>query len=136
MTRKTDAAPDLEDAAVKLENPLDPSSEISFPTILLYPVHSQSDFVKAFLEKEAIGEHLDYIFPLPWDDQGEYTPDGVEAYMETVSGGLIKAGKKMRLGKILGSGKVEVVDGLVRINILPKEKAAGWVEEFKKRNVR
>ena len=57
----------------------------------------------------------------------------VEAYMETATGGLIKAGKKMTLGKILGSGKVEVLDGLVKVNIVPKDKASEWIDEFKRR---
>ncbi|KAF2195213.1 TPR repeat protein-like protein [Zopfia rhizophila CBS 207.26] len=133
LIRNTGEAPDLEDAAVKLENVLDPSSTLSFPVILLYPVHSQSDFIKAFSEKEKLEQHIDYIFPLPWDKDGEYTPDGVEAYMETTAGGLIKAGKKMALGKILGSGKTDVMDGLVRMNIVPKHKASRWIEEYKRR---
>jgi hypothetical protein len=133
LTRKTEHPPDLEDAELKLENPLDPSSTLSFPVILLYPTESQSDFIKAFSEKEKLGEHLDYIFPLPWDEKNEYTPDSVEAYMETSAGGLIKVGKKMSLGKVLGSGKPEVVDSLVTISVVPKDRAAGWIEEFKKR---
>jgi hypothetical protein len=133
LTRKTDVQPDLEDAELKLENPLDPSSTLTFPVILLYPTHSQSDFIKAFSEREKLGEHLDYIFPLPWDKKHEYTPEGVEAYMETSAGGLIKVGKKMTLGKVLGSGKPEVVDGLATISVVPKDRAAGWIEEFKKR---
>ncbi|KAF2742717.1 TPR repeat protein-like protein [Sporormia fimetaria CBS 119925] len=132
-TRTTDTAPDLEDAAVKLAQPLDPSSELSFPVLFLYPVHEQTDFIKAVSEKDRIDDHLEYIFPLPWDEQKEYVVEGVEAYMETAAGGLIKAGKKMALGKILGSGKVEVVDGLVNINVVPKGKVAAWIEEFKRR---
>ncbi|ORY13264.1 TPR repeat protein-like protein [Clohesyomyces aquaticus] len=132
-TRSTEAAPDLEDATVKLAEPMDPSSTLSFPVILLYPCHSQSDFVKAFSEKEKLQEHLDYIFPLPWDQEHEYTVEGVEVYMETAAGGLIKVGKKMALGKVLGSGKVEVVDGLVKMNVVPKGRASGWIEEFKQR---
>jgi hypothetical protein len=133
LTRKTDVQPDLEDAELKLENPLDPSSTLTFPVILLYPTHSQSDFIKAFSEREKLGEHLDYIFPLPWDEKHEYTPEGVEAYMETSAGGLIKVGKKMTLGKVLGSGKPEIVDGLATISVVPKDRAADWIEEFKKR---
>ena len=132
-TRGTEQAPDLEDAAVKLETALDPSSMLSFPVLLLYPTHSQSDFIKAFGEVDTLNQHLEYIFPLPWDEKHEFTLDDVEAYMETVAGGLIKMGKKMTLGKVLGSGKCEVVDGLVRISVVPKTKAAGWIEEFKKR---
>jgi len=132
-TKSTDQAPDLEDAAVKLENALDPSSTINFPVLLLYPTHSQSDFIKVFAESDTLNQHLDYIFPLPWDAQHEFAPDTVEAYMETISGGLIKMGKKMTLGKVLSSGKCEVADGLVRISIVPKTKTNEWIEEFKKR---
>jgi hypothetical protein len=112
---------------------MDPSSLLTYPVILLYPMHGQSDFVKAFSEREKLDHHLDYIFPLPWDEQHEYRTDNVEAYMETLAGGLIKVGKKMLLSKVLGSGKPEVVDGLVTISVVPKDKAAGWIEEFKKR---
>lgn len=132
-TRTTEQPPDLEDAEMKLQDVMDPSSTLSFPVILLYPTDSQSDFIKAFSEREKLDQHLDYIFPLPWDEKREYTVDNVEAYMETTVGGLIKVGKKMSLGKVLGSGKTDVVDGLVRVNVVPKAQAAGWIEEFKKR---
>lgn len=128
-----DESPDLEDAKIALQNPLDPSSPLSYPTLILYPAHSQSDFVKAFNEHQTLPEHLEYIFPLPWDEEDEYTVDNVEAYMETAAGGLIKVGKKMALHKVLGSGKVVVSDGLVRISVVPKAKSAAWIEEFKKR---
>lgn len=59
--------------------------------------------------------------------------EGVEAYMETSVGGLIKVGKKMALYKVLQSGKVVVSDGLVKISIVPKGRCAAWIEEFKKR---
>ncbi|KAF2640277.1 TPR repeat protein-like protein [Massarina eburnea CBS 473.64] len=126
-TRTTEQAPDLEDASIKLENPMDPSSTLTFPVILLYPSHGQSDFVKAFSEFDTITQHLDYIFPLPWDESKEYSPDGVEAYMETLNGGLMKVGKKMKLHKILGSGKCDIADGLVRINIVPKGRAEDFI---------
>lgn len=129
----TDEAPDLEDATIKLENPLDPSSPLSYPCLLLYPAESQSDFIKAFNEHQTLPEHLEYIFPMPWDTKNEYTINNVEAYMETAAGGLIKVGKKIALHKVLGSGKVVVSDGLVRISVVPKAKSAAWIEEFKKR---
>ena len=134
QTRTTTASPpELEDAAVQLADPADPSSNLTLPVLLLYPTHGQSDFVKAFGERETLHQHLEYIFPLPWDAAREYTLDGAEAYMETASGGLIKVGKKMKLHKVLGSGKTEVVDGLVRISVVPRDKAAAWIDEFKKR---
>ncbi|KAF2807793.1 TPR repeat protein-like protein [Mytilinidion resinicola] len=133
VTRTSEKAPDMEDAAIQLEKPLDPTSALSIPVILLYPMHAHSDFIKAFQETETLMDHLQYILPVPWDQAEEYTKAGVECYMETTSGGLIKAGKKIAMGKILGSGKCEILDGLVKVNVVPKEKASGWIEEFKKR---
>lgn len=132
-TRSTEQAPNLEDAEVKLKDRMDPSSTLSFPVMLLYPTHAQSDFVKAFAESETLNQHLEYIFPLPWDLKQEFTLNDVDAYMETIAGGLIKLGKKMTLGKVLGSGKCEVKDGLVNIQVIPKSKATEWIEEFKRR---
>lgn len=132
-TRETETKPEIPESAVALADPRDPASGLSFPVMLLYPAHAQTDFVKAFGEAEALGEHLEYIFPLPWDEEGEYSVEGVEAYMETKEAGLVKVGKKVALGKVLGGGKVEVVDGLVRINVLPKGKVGTWIEEFKAR---
>ncbi|KAI1209883.1 TPR-like protein [Annulohypoxylon truncatum] len=130
-TRTTAQPPEMEDAGMKLvPDPDDPRSSLSFPAVLLYPAHLQSDFVKAFAEMETLADHLAYVFPLPWDAAREYTLGGVECYMETLTGGLVKVGKKVPLLKVL-SGNVEVVDEVVRIFVLPKAKAAAWVEEFK-----
>ncbi|KAF2835200.1 TPR repeat protein-like protein [Patellaria atrata CBS 101060] len=134
-TRSTTKAPEMEDAAIKLADPVDSSSTLTLPAIFLYPVHLQSDFVKSFQETESLADHLSYIFPLPWDQDQEYTTANVECYMETSSGGLIKAGKKLPLARVLGSGKVEVVDQLVKIQVIPKQKVPGWLDEFKKKRV-
>lgn len=131
-TRTTSKPPEMEDAVICLEEPLNPASTLAFPVLLLYPLHLQSDFIKSFREDESVGQHLTYIMPLPWDEQHEYMPEGVECYVETLSGGLIKAGKKMALLRILSSGKVEIVDGLLKVNVLPKAKAAKWIEDFRR----
>ncbi|KIW05670.1 hypothetical protein, variant [Verruconis gallopava] len=133
-SRTTDAAPDTEDAVLRLSSPLDPSSTLVVPVLLLYPLHAQSDFIKAFEETQTLNDHLEYILPLPWDAENEYTPE-VECYIESAGGGggLIKAGKKLPLHKILGSGKVEIVDGLLRVYVVPKARSESWVREFKAR---
>lgn len=131
--RVTDSPPAMEDAAISLADAQDPKSALSFPVIFLYPLHAQTDFIKAIQEDETLTQHLQYILPLPWDSKLEYNLDGVECYMETASGGLIKAGKKLPLIKLLGSGKVEIVDGLVRIFVVPKTRASEWIEQFKLR---
>jgi hypothetical protein len=132
-TRNTDRPPEMPEAAVALDDPLDASSTLKFPLMFLYPMHSQTDFIQAFPETDSIGQHLNYILPLPWDDGSEYSPDTVECYMETIEGGLVKAGKKLPLLKLLSSGKVEVVDGLVRVMVVPEYNAKTWIEDFKKR---
>jgi tetratricopeptide (TPR) repeat protein len=135
--RKTDNPPEMEDAELKLADKNDAKSLLNFPVLLLYPLHAQTDFIKAFAETETLGQHLEYILPVPWDEKGEYksdkSPEGVECYIETKVGGLIKAGKNLTIGKILGTGKVEIVDGLVRVFVVPKPRANEWIEQFKLR---
>ncbi|OHE94768.1 hypothetical protein CORC01_09985 [Colletotrichum orchidophilum] len=131
-TRVTEQPPEMEDARMRLvPDEEDPSSSLSFPAVLLYPVQLESDFVKAFNETECLADHLRYILPLPWDEKREYSPEGVECYMETAKGGLVKVGKKATLLKILSGGNVEVVDGIVRVYVVPTARAKGWIEEFK-----
>ena len=131
-TRTTAQPPDMEDASIHLApDPLSPTSTIIFPVVLLYPLHLQSDFIKAFSETDTVPQHLEYILPLPFDETQEYTIANVEYYIETASGGLVKMGRKVSLGKMLGSADVEVVDGVVRINVVPKNRAKDWIEEMK-----
>ncbi|KAM0719309.1 hypothetical protein Q7P37_005214 [Cladosporium fusiforme] len=133
LSRSTPNPPDMEDAKISLADVNDPKSVLSFPIIFLYPLEAQSDFIKACAEDETLGDHLEYVLPPPWDQQAEYTPEETECYMETVSGGLIKAGKKLILLKLLSGGKIEVTDELVKVNVVPKKKASIFIEEFKKR---
>lgn len=126
--------PDMEDARVRLApDELDPKSALVFPTLLLYPCHAETDFIKAFSERESLAGHFGYVFPLPWDRTGEYAVGKVECYMESVSGGLVKVGGKVPLLEVLGGGKVEVVDELVKVFVVPKGRAEGWVREWKAR---
>lgn len=129
--RNTNQSPETKDAEIKLvPDPMSLKSTLVFPVVILYPLHLQSDFIKAFGEEQTLQGHLEYLLPLPWDTIEEYSSN--EAYMETVSGGLIKWGKKVELLKVLSGGKVEVVDGLIKVNIVPKSRASEWVESFKK----
>ena len=106
-----------------------------FPLMLLYPMHNQSDFIKAAAEKDMLGDHLSYILPLPWDKGGEYRLGDVELYTETPRGGMVKVGKKVSLLEVVGEGRTVVVDGMVRVHVLPSRLAKGWVEEVKRKKV-
>lgn len=131
-TRTTPQPPEMEDVRLELvPDPDDPRSSLAFPAVLLYPLHLESDFIKAFNETQTLDDHLGYVFPLPWDREGVYTPAGVECYVETREGGLLKMGRRVPLLKVLATGKVEVVDELVRIFVLPRAGAEAWVKEFK-----
>ncbi|KAM7220929.1 hypothetical protein V8F06_003653 [Rhypophila decipiens] len=135
--KSTGKPPDMEDAHVCLvPDPSDPESSLAFPTLLLYPLHYETDFIKAFNETESLEQHFLYVFPLPWDREGIYSADKVECYMETVTGGLVKVGKKASLLKVLSGGNVEVVDELLKIYVVPRGKAEGWVKEFKEKNAK
>lgn len=130
--RNSSKPPDLDDAAIHLEpDPLSPESELVFPVVLLYPIHEQSDFIKSFRETETIAHHLDYIFPLPWDEKQLYSLSAVDCYLDTTKGGLVKAGKKLSLLKLLSEGNVEVVDGLIKIHVVPSKAAGKWIAEVK-----
>lgn len=128
--RGSDKPPDLQDAVIKLSpDPLSPQSMLEFPVMFLYPLHNQTDLVKAWAEKDAVWQHLSYILPLPWDEKGEYKD--VECYMDTRTGGLIKVGKKLSLLELLTNGKTEIVDGLVRIYVVPAARTREWIEDVK-----
>jgi len=132
--RGTAKPPDMDDAEIHLTpDPLSPASTLVFPVLLLYPMHNQSDFIKVFAEKDPIVDHLTYIMPLPWDAKGEYTFENVDCYMDTVSGGLVKVGKKKSLLEALSDQKTEIVDGLVKIHVVPRGLAGRWIEEVKKK---
>ncbi|MCJ1463049.1 hypothetical protein MMC07_001653 [Pseudocyphellaria aurata] len=134
--RASASPPSLEDAVIHLSpDALSPASTLVFPLLLLYPLHAQSDFIKAVPETDALVQHLEYIFPLPWDAAREYSADTVELYAETgkAGGGLIKVGRKVPLLAWLGDGKVVVMDGVVKVNVLVKGRAGGWIEEVKAR---
>lgn len=131
----TPAPPDMEDATPALADPADATSLLSLPVLFLYPLDAQSDLIKAVAEDESLAQHLAYLLPPPWDaGSAQYLPEQVECYMETTAGGLIKAGKKLSLLKLLGGGKVAVVDGLVRVNLVPKDRASDWIREYKIRH--
>jgi tetratricopeptide (TPR) repeat protein len=135
-TRTSAQPPEMEDAKVELvPDPVDPTSTLSFPAVLLYPLKLESDFIKAFNETETLGYHLGYILPsLPWDTEGVYkSVRGVECFMETTKGGLIKVGRKVSLLKVLSEANVEVLDGVVRVFVLPKGGSEEWVKEFKRK---
>ncbi|KIV95017.1 hypothetical protein, variant [Exophiala mesophila] len=132
--RGTKQAPNLEDASVRLSpDPLSPESMLEFPVMIFYPMHNQTDLIKAWAEKDAVIDHLSYLLPLPWDSKNEYKLSTVECYMDTINGGLMKVGKKLTLLEVLSNGKTEVVDGLVKLFVVPPSLAPQWIADMKRK---
>lgn len=138
--RMTAKPPEMEDARICLHpDPLNPaSSQLYFPVLLLYPTAGQTDFVKRVQETETVNGLLETVLggeegALGWDTEGEFTVRGVRVFMETRAGGMVRVGGKVALGDVLGGGKVEVVDGVVRFFVVPRGRVEGWVGEMKGR---
>lgn len=122
--------------------------------LVLYPLVGESDFLKGVGETASVADIVGTVLGegLPWDGEGEYVlgdvdgrkvdggegkkKKGVDVFMETMAGGMVKVGRKMRLLDVLVGGKVEVVDGVVRCFVVPRAKVEGWVEEMRKRKGR
>lgn len=137
-TRATgEAAPGMlgDGARVALvPDPDDPRSALCFPVLLLYPLRLESDLVQAFCETDSLDHHLARVLPPPWDDAAapQYPgPAAVACYLETRAGGLLRVGRRAPLLRVLATGKVELVDGLLRIFVLPAARADDWVARFK-----
>ena len=144
--------PDLEDAVVKLEDPMNESSTLLFPLLIIFPQAAQTDFIKSVTEDDTLDDILRMILPPPWietTDNGFYrssaevevyaeriiAPNGTEGRAGNDAKGLLKVGRKMKLGKILEAG-VGLIDGMMRVYILPKGKAGSWIEEMRIRMAR
>ncbi|EEB06856.1 HSP chaperone complex subunit [Schizosaccharomyces japonicus yFS275] len=125
----SEESPDMGDAKLHLEVPEDASSELFFPTILLYPLESQSDFVPALSEHSTAQDLLNTVFETPaeWDTSAEYRPNVVDAFIQTSTGGLVKVGKRVPILKVLQHPKVVVMDGIIQLIVVPKNKTAEWL---------
>lgn len=98
-------------------------SSLIFPTLLLYPEHTESDFIAEFDEHDTLRDHLEVVLeqPAPWDQAQSYNLQSVAAYFVSPSreAGLI--GLDLRLGEILAHPEFAVVDGVVVIYILVRK---------------
>lgn len=137
VTRTTAAPPELpDDIRIHFEgDDCLPDRQLLFPVLLVYPLHLQTDMIAAVPETSTIGEQLAHVLaePQPWDGPPrEFTaPSAVDCYMESAAGGLLKVGRRVSLLELLAGGKVEVVDGLVRLLVVPRARSAEFVAHWK-----
>ncbi|KAI5797747.1 hypothetical protein EDC01DRAFT_651173 [Geopyxis carbonaria] len=149
VSKKTSAEPwaFAEEYPIAFTAPGDPRTPLVFPTVLVYYVPgtdltrlaaAKTDLVARFSEQSSIGEQLAEVLaqPLPWDGAREFTPDGVEAYLETLVGGLVKWGRRVSLMEVLAGGKTAVLDGVVVAYVVPKALGKRFVEDWRKMKMR
>jgi len=120
-----------DDGSITLSNPINAASTLKIPVMFLYPIHGKTDYIQQFGEDESIEQHLDYILPLPWDDNGQYTFESVDVYVETIHGGLMKAGKKMALLRIITADSIVLDNYMLQFYVVPQDQAQTWIAEYK-----
>jgi len=120
-----------------LSDPTNPQSDLCFPTILLYPLSSQTDLIAEFPLSSTLHDQLSIVLEESpaWDTKHEYIVDNVECYMEIQKEkglGLIKIGKSTPLEKAVKSRTIH--DGILRIFILPHNQSHSWITQWKHHN--
>ena len=135
-------------------NPPSIDTPLIYPVFLLYPSHSQSDFITHFSEETSLSDHINVMFPSSassgpsfpeWDEKQEYTAENLVVYVETAHRRLLKAGRDLTLREVIkkavkepASGKgtsdgMVLRDGLLSFIVLVKgEREQKWIDEYKK----
>jgi tetratricopeptide (TPR) repeat protein len=91
----TEAGPTIEAMAAGTPSRGASTTKLTWPVVLLYEEHQQSDFVGSFDEDDLFAVHLARIFPLsdgvdgagndtgiPWDVECKYTADKLEIFFQ------------------------------------------------------
>lgn len=118
---------------------MDFESQMIYPTIIMYPTTNEFDFIAETGELSTIQDILDMVMQRPpeWFEMPEhknFSAKKLLAYMETESGGLIKAGKKLSIHDILkkDSPKVPLFDNALKIYFVPKSESEEWISKWDK----
>lgn len=136
----TKAPPALPDGVpIHLEDPLDPTSTLLVPVLLLYPCDLQSDFLAEVDIGSTPGQALNTVFEHPpmWfsgDHVAQYDVKNLEVFVQTESGGLVKIGKKVSFESVLSAPKpkVPLIDNVITLHCVPKEKREQWLKTWSK----
>lgn len=129
----------LDGATLKLEVPLDVESQLIFPAIVLYPTIDEFDCVEGLSELTQPIELLETLLSRPQEWFGDpkhknFNTKSLECYLETISGGLVKIGKKVAFRSALMSDtlKAPLFDGGLRLYVVPKESFNTWIKTWNK----
>ncbi|KAH3667155.1 hypothetical protein OGAPHI_002804 [Ogataea philodendri] len=123
--------------AIRLEDPDDIETQLIIPTMVLYPTTDEFDLISEVSELSTSGDLIEIVLDRPesfFEDPKHTNFKQLEAFMETESGGLIKAGKKVTFNSILGSAspRVPLFDNMMRIFLVPKAESKTWISKWSK----
>ena len=133
QSRQEMRAPAVEGCKIRLVDPEDSFSDLVFSVLLLYPLSGQSDYINACEGSSALADHLDYLFPIPWDKAIDYTPESIDCYMESIGGDLFKVGRRLPFQTIFERGIFGFVNNMLKLYILPSSQATTWISEMKRK---
>ncbi|KAF8005426.1 hypothetical protein HF325_000883 [Metschnikowia pulcherrima] len=129
----------LENASLRLEDPTDYESQLLFPAMVLYPTIDEFDFIAEISELSTANDILAIVLDRPqsWFEDPRhknFTLKTLECYMETISGGLVKVGKKAAINGALmvDQAKAPLFDNALRLYVVPKQESAEWLKTWSK----
>ncbi|AMD20774.1 HDR031Wp [Eremothecium sinecaudum] len=129
----------LQEADIKLENAEDIESQLVMPAMVLYPMTEEFDFIASVSELTTVAEILEMLLDRPpewFEKEGhqDFIANKLVAYMETLSGGLVKVGKNTDFYTILGtqSPVIPLFDNGIRLYVVPKAQSNEWVSNWSK----
>lgn len=129
----------LKESKIKLEDAMDFESQMIYPAIVMYPTTDEFDFVSEVSELTTISQLTETVMTRPdsWFELPghENFSSSLVAFMETQAGGLVKAGKNLSFHEILKkeSPRLPLFDDAIKIFIVPKIDANGWIAKWNKK---
>ncbi|KAL7746384.1 HSP70/90 co-chaperone [Sorochytrium milnesiophthora] len=114
---------------------------LSFPAVVLYPEHNQTDFIAQFDVATTFEDQLQPVLehPAPWDPSFNYRLDNIDVYFVAVPATgprkLVKVGKKNQLQGVLKLSWASVVNGTVEFVVLPRsgtDFTAQYIADFQR----
>lgn len=130
------------DSKIHLEDPHDIETQLIIPTVVIYPTVDEFDVINEVSELTTPGELIELVMgdrPDEFYNDGKhenFKPKKLEAYMETLDGGLVKIPKKSSINSVLISQKPQIplFDNILRIYCVPKANSADWISKWKKQD--
>ena len=134
IVRTRDVPEMLEDAKIRLEDDKDYQSQLIFPAMVLYPTIDEFDYIAEIGELTTPLEILEMLLnrPREWFEDPKhknFTVKKLQVFMETMTGGLVKVGKKIAVNEALmnESPKAPLFDNALRLYVVPLDDVDLWI---------